>query len=109
MEYWPNISMQNNGDSCEMFASVRLMYWCIYRRFPTETEFKQHDDDEFRLSMIKRILQFYNKKIVANRAPNMQDILGRRKIRMIDLTDDERNISPELTNEDVYTYLDGAK
>ena len=49
------------------------------------------------------------KKIVADRPPSIQDILGRRKIRMIDLTDDERNISPELTNDDVYIYLGGAK
>ena len=84
-------------------------YSCVHRRFPTVEEFKQRDDDEFRLYMIKRILQYYNKKLIAYLPPSMQGIIGRRKIRMDDLSDDERNISPELTHEDVYIYLDGAK
>ena len=59
--------------------------------------------------MIKRILHYYNKKVVADRPPSMQDVFSLRQIRLHDLSDDERNISPELTHEDVYIYLDGAK
>jgi Ulp1 family protease len=54
---WPGISMQTNCYSCGIFASVRLQFWFIHRRFPTAEEFTQNDDDSFRLFMVKRILQ----------------------------------------------------
>jgi hypothetical protein len=57
--------MQTNYYSCGIFASVRLQYWCIHRRFPAVEEFSQRDDDSFRLYMVKRILQYHNKKKVA--------------------------------------------
>ena len=82
-----------------------LLYVLCIGVFMTEVEFKQSDDDAFRLYMIKRILRYYNKKLIADHRPNYQDILNRRKIRMDNLTDDERNISPELTDEDLYVYL----
>jgi Ulp1 family protease len=43
---WPGISLQTNGYSCGIFASVRLEFWCNHRRFPTAVEFKQKDDEK---------------------------------------------------------------
>jgi hypothetical protein len=52
--------MQTNYYGCGIFASVRLQYWCIHRRFPTPAEFSQKDDAEFRLYVVKIILQFHS-------------------------------------------------
>jgi hypothetical protein len=92
---WPDISMQTNYYSCGIFASVRLQFWFIHRRFPTAAEFTQNDDYNFRLYMVKRILQYYRKG---------SNTLYLLKI-VHDLTEDERNISLHLTAEEIDTYL----
>jgi Ulp1 family protease len=51
------ISLQTNGYSCGIFASVRLEFWYNHRRFPTAVEFKQKDDEQFRLYIMKRIVE----------------------------------------------------
>ena len=51
---WSGLSFQDNSYSCGVFACVRLEYWCKYRRFPTNIEFKQSDDASFRLYITKR-------------------------------------------------------
>jgi Ulp1 family protease len=96
---WPNISMQTNGYSCGIFASVRLQFWCIHRRFPTAAEFSQKDDDGFRLYMVKRILQYYGRG-----SSSMLYLLNKRKIMVHDLTEEERNII-DLSTDDIDNYL----
>jgi hypothetical protein len=83
----PDISMQTNYYSCGIFASVRLQFWFIHRRFPTAAEFTHNDDDNFRLYMVKRMLQYYRK------GSNTLYLLNKRNLKIVhDLTEDERNI-----------------
>mmetsp|Transcript_18463 Transcript_18463/g.17771 ORF Transcript_18463/g.17771 Transcript_18463/m.17771 type:complete len:89 (+) Transcript_18463:691-957(+) len=87
--------MQRNSYSCGIFASVRLQYWCIHRRFPTVEEFSQRDDGSFRLYMVKRILQFHNKKKGSRSHLSLMN--NRRRNRMVHtLTDNERNLVIEI-------------
>ena len=96
---WPDISMQTNYYSCGIFASVRLQFWFIHRRFPTAAEFAQNDDDNFRLYMVKRILQYYRKG-----SRNTLYLLNKRNLKIVhELTEDERNISLHLTTEEIDT------
>jgi Ulp1 family protease len=101
-----NISMQTNYYSCGIFASVRLQYWCIHRRFPTAAEFSQNDDDRFRLYMVKRILQFHsillNKKI--GRSSHLY-LMNKRKVIVHNLTEEERNFGIDLTTDEIDEYL----
>lgn len=97
---WPNISMQTNGYSCGIFASVRLQFWCIHRRFPTAAEFNQNDDDRFRLYMVKRILQYHRQG-----CSSILYLLNKRRMVVHELTADERNVSLDLTIEEIETYL----
>ena len=98
---WYDISMQTNYYSCGIFASVRLQFWFIHRRFPTAAEFAQNDDDNFRLYMVKRILQYYRKG-----SRNTLYLLNKRNLKIVhDLTEDERNISLHLTTEEIDNYL----
>jgi hypothetical protein len=91
---WPDISMQTNYYSCGIF-------WFIHRRFPTAAEFTQNDDDNFRLCMIKRILQYYRKG-----SRSTLYLLNKRNLKIVhDLTEDERNISLHLTTEEIDNYL----
>jgi Ulp1 family protease len=102
----PNISMQTNYYSCGIFASVRLQYWCIYRRFPTPAEFSQKDDAGFRLYMVKRILQFHS--ILLNKSKGSSShlhLMNKRKIIVHTLTEDERNNGIDLTTDEIDAYL----
>jgi hypothetical protein len=97
---WPGISMQTNGHSCCIFASVRLEFWCNHRRFPKTVEFKQNYDEQFRLYMVKIILQCQEKD-----SRSHLYLLNRRKMIVHDLTDEERSIPIDLTTDDIDYYL----
>jgi hypothetical protein len=90
--------LQTNNYSCGIFASVRLQFWCIHRRFPTAAEFTQNDDD--RLYMVRKILQYHSKG-----SRSHLYLLNKRKMIVHDLTENERNISLDLTTEEIDIFL----
>jgi hypothetical protein len=92
--------LQTNNYSCGIFASVRLQFWCIHRRFPTAAEFTQNDDDRFRLYMVRRLLQYHSKG-----SRSHLYLLNNRKRIVHDLTEDKKNISIDLTTEEIDILL----
>jgi hypothetical protein len=92
--------LQTNVYSCGIFASVRLQFWCIHRRFPTAAEFTQNDDDRFRLYMVRSIVQYHSK----GRRSHLY-YFNERKMIVHDLTEDERKMSLDLTTEEIDIYL----